>query len=49
MLLFMSEEVLLTQITRGDRFAQLICERIETPVIVLVNELDFTKRNNEGL
>ncbi|RWS23182.1 deoxyuridine 5'-triphosphate nucleotidohydrolase-like isoform X1 [Leptotrombidium deliense] len=34
-------------IKRGDRFAQLICERIETPVIVVVNELDFTTRNNE--
>ncbi|RWS19725.1 deoxyuridine triphosphatase-like protein, partial [Leptotrombidium deliense] len=36
-------------IKRGDRFAQLICERIETPVIVVVDELDFTKRNNKGL
>ncbi|RWS28987.1 hypothetical protein B4U80_01262, partial [Leptotrombidium deliense] len=35
-------------IQRGDRFAQLICERIERPLLVMVDDLDATERNGNG-
>ncbi|RWS26673.1 deoxyuridine 5'-triphosphate nucleotidohydrolase-like protein [Leptotrombidium deliense] len=35
-------------IKRGDRFVQLICERIERPSIVVVDELESTFRNEHG-
>jgi dUTP pyrophosphatase len=35
-------------IIRGDRIAQLICERISYPAVEEVQTLDYTKRGVEG-
>lgn len=36
------------KVNQGDRIAQLICEKIKTPKILEVYEVDFTDRNENG-
>jgi len=35
-------------VNKGDRIAQLICEKIEYPELEQVDELDITERNTAG-